>query len=152
MLFDLFEFRRESANLRGVVVTAVGAMLHRIGVTLFQLGDALFYGGFVVADRLVPDRRMAAAACTARAPIDRNGIRAVYRLPDKDCIEYIQLDTLHDREHPAYPSVLVELLGRIAEKQSAFVCPHVKDNLVDAVSETLEIGDPFGVVPTTAKR
>ena len=91
---------------------------------------------------------MAAAACTARAPIDRNGIRAVYRLPDKDCIEYIQLDTLHDRDHPAYPSVLVELLGRIAEKQSTFVCPHVKDNLVDAVSETLEIGDLFGVVPT----
>ena len=91
---------------------------------------------------------MATASCTARAPIDRYGIRAVYRLSDKDCIEYIQLDTLHDGKHPAYPSVLVELFGRIAEKQPPFVCPHVKDNPVDAVSEALEIGHLFGVVPT----
>ena len=65
-----------------------------------------------------------------------------------DGIEYIQLDTLHDGVHTAYPSVFVELLGRVAEKRSALVCPHIKDNLVYAVAETLEIGDLFGVVPT----
>ena len=146
--FNLFECGDKLPYLTGVVVTTIGDMLPRIGIMLLQFRDTALYGFFVVRYRFVPDRRMAAAACAVRTPTDRNGIRAVYRLPDMDGIEYIQLDTLHDGEHTAYPSVFVELLGRVAEKRSALVCPHVKDNLVYAVAETLEISDLFGIVPT----
>ncbi len=38
-------------------------------------------------------------------------------------------------------------LGRVAEQQSAFIGAHVMDNMVNAIAETLKIGDFVGIVP-----
>ena len=64
-----------------------------------------------------------------------------------DCVKYIQLDALHNREHTSNTTVFVELLGRVAEQQAAFVCPHVQDDFVHDVAEALEIGNLLGIVP-----
>lgn len=80
---------------------------------------------------------MAAASCTARAPIDRYGIRPVDGLPDMDRIMHVQLDALDNRKHTPKPTVFVELLGRVAEQQSAFIGAHVMDDVVYALSPKL---------------
>src|SRR5699024_7004247 len=108
---------------------------------------ALFYGGLIIDYRLVPNRRMTAATRTACTPTNGYGIRAVDGLSDMDRVQHVQFDALDNRKHSPKPSVFVEPLGRIAEQQTAFVSANIKNNLVYAVAEALEIGNLFGVVP-----
>ena len=68
-----------------------------------------------------------------------------------DRVMHIQLDALDNRKHPPKPTVFVELLDRIAEQQATFIGAYVEDNLVYAVSETLEIGDFVDIVPADSE-
>lgn len=109
---DFGELGDEFADFLGVVVTAIGGVLHRIDVLPFQLPDAVFDCLRIIGYRFVPHRRMTAASGSARAPIDRYGIRPVNGLPDKDRIMHVQFDAFDNRKQTPKPTVFVEPFGR----------------------------------------